>query len=134
MKAHIYTDEEIKKLKSNLFVKNVKYKREISYEPVFKLWAIMMRLYRPELSAKEIFEYANFDTSILNSKLPQKRIREWLDNYKKYGVNYFFPVDKPYENIITEVKSNEEQDEFKGDLLYYVLDRLEEWKEKNEKS
>ena len=31
MRAHFYTDEEIKQLKKNKFVLDVKYKREICY-------------------------------------------------------------------------------------------------------
>ena len=98
MKAHIYTDEEIKKLKNNKYVLDVLYKRQIKYDTVFKLWCIFMRLQYPELSAKEIFKVADFPVDILHYKLPQRRIKEWLDNYIKYGSNYFID-NMPYYNV-----------------------------------
>ena len=58
MKKRIYTDDEIKKLKSCLFVREIKRKCEIDYDPVFKLWTIMMRYEFPELTAREIFARA----------------------------------------------------------------------------
>lgn len=125
MKVHLYTDEEIKILKSNKYVLKVKYKREIEYDPLFKLWAIMMRLDCPELSAKEIFELGGFNTEILNSGLPQRRIRYWYLKYKKYGVNYFIE-NTPYSNInkidITKIK----KDDFKNYFMKYIIKRLEE--------
>ena len=84
MKVRVYTNEEISILRKNIFVKDVKYKREICYDPVFKLWCIMMRLDFPELSAREIFASGCFDIGILHKKLPQRRIKDWLDNYKKF--------------------------------------------------
>lgn len=53
MKRRIYTDEEIKVLKSNIFITDINYKRELVYDPIFKLWTIFMRLECPELTAKE---------------------------------------------------------------------------------
>ena len=85
MKVRVYTNEEISILRKNIFVRDVKYKREISYDPVFKLWCIMMRLDFPELSAREIFARGGFDINILHKKLPQRRIKDWLDNYRKIG-------------------------------------------------
>ena len=66
MKVRLYTDNEIKILEQNIFVRKVKYKREIEYDPLFKLWAIMMRFKFPELSAREIFSRAGFDVNILH--------------------------------------------------------------------
>ncbi len=96
MKIRIFTDEEIKKIEENVFVIKVQYSRAIIYDPAFKLWSIMMRLYHPELSAKEIFKAGGFDTNILNIRTPQERIREWMINYKKYGTSYFLPENKEY--------------------------------------
>lgn len=96
MKIRIFTKKEIKALEENIFVIKVQHSRAIIYDPAFKLWTIMMRLYHPELSAKEIFEAGGFDTDILNNRTPQERIREWTINYKKYGVNYFLPEDEAY--------------------------------------
>ena len=74
MKIRYYTNEETEKLKNNIFVKNIHLKRRIEYEVVFKLWCSMMRLDLPELTGKQIFERAGFDTSILHNDLPHKRI------------------------------------------------------------
>ena len=98
MKKRIYTDNEIKKLKACLFVREIKRKCEIDYDPVFKLWTIMMRYEFPELTAREIFARAGFDIDILNNKLPQRRIKEWKDNYIKFGVSYFLPEDEVYKS------------------------------------
>jgi len=96
MKVRIFTEEEIEKLEDNVFVIKVQHSRAIIYDPAFKLWCVMIRLYHPELSAKEIFNAGGFDIDILSSRTPQERIREWTINYKKYGVNYFLPENEPY--------------------------------------
>ena len=125
MKARIYTEDELSILRKNIFVLDVKYKRYIEYDPVFKLWAIMMRLEFPELSAVEIFELGGFDTSILNRNLPRNRIYEWLDNYKRFGSDFFIS-DLPYYSLN---RSAEEKgrDEFKIKLLSSVLEKLKEF-------
>lgn len=116
MKRRIYTDEEIKILKSNVFITDINYKRELVYDPIFKLWTIFMRLECPELTAKEIFERAGINTTILHPDLPRKRIKFWIYNYKKFGVKYFIPVDEPYTL----------NDKFKKQILDIVLRRLEQ--------
>lgn len=123
MKLRYYTDTEIEKLKSNIFVKDIMYKRSIVYDTVFKLWCIMMRLEFPELTAKQIFERAGFDISILNDNLPHRRIGEWLKNYRKFGVDYFIPEDSPYHSLdkITDVGG---ENIFKLKLLKYILEEL----------
>lgn len=127
MKTRIYTKEELELLKKNIFVLDVKYKREIVYDPVFKLWTIMMRLEHPELTAREIFERGGFNICILHHKLPQRRIKEWLDNYKKFGVAYFLPVNTPYYSIKKLTKDKEVQvDSMKEQLLEFVLGKLNE--------
>jgi len=78
MKLRYYTDTEIEKIKSNMFVIDVLHKRRIEYDYVFKLWCVMMRLKFPELTGKQIFERAGFDTSILHDYLPYRRIGEWV--------------------------------------------------------
>lgn len=60
MKVHLYTDDEIAKLKQSVFVRNVKYKRELEYEPLFKLWTIVLKHDFPELTAREIFARGGF--------------------------------------------------------------------------
>ena len=86
MKVRLYTDEEINKLNNSIFVRSVKYKREIEYDPLFKLWTIVMKHDLPELSAREIFARGGIDINIVHKKLPQRRIKEWMDNYKKFGM------------------------------------------------
>ncbi len=127
MKVRLYTDDEIKKLKQCVFVRNIKYKREIEYDPVFKLWTIMMKHDMPELTAKEIFARGGFDVNILHKKLPQRRIKEWVDNYIKFGIRYFLPENEYYQSI-TKVTDNNDvvYDSFKMQLLDYVLKRLKE--------
>lgn len=127
MKVRVYTNEEISILRKNIFVRDVKYKREISYDPVFKLWCIMMRLDFPELSAREIFARGGFDINILHKKLPQRRIKDWLDNYKKFGVKYFLPETDSY-STIRNVKENLPitYDNMKMQLIDFVLKRLKE--------
>lgn len=127
MKTRIYTKEELEILKQNIFVLDVKYKREIVYDPIFKLWTIMMRLEHPELTAREIFKLGGFDVTILHSKLPQRRIREWLTNYQKFGVAYFLPVNTPYYSIKKLTKDKEIQvDSMKEQLLEFILGKLNE--------
>ena len=127
MKTRIYTKEELEILKQNIFVLDVKYKREIVYDPIFKLWTIMMRLEHPELTAREIFKLGGFDVTILHNKLPQRRIREWLTNYQKFGVTYFLPVNTPYYSIKKLTKDKEAQvDSMKEQLLEFILGKLNE--------
>ena len=116
MKRRIYTDDEIKILKSNIFIQDINYKRELVYDPIFKLWTIFMRLECPELTAKEIFERAGINTTILHPDLPRKRIKFWIYNYKKFGVKYFIPENQPYTV----------NDKFKKQILDIVLRRLEQ--------
>lgn len=126
MKIRLYTDDEIKKLKQCIFIKDVKYKRELEYDPLFKLWTIMMKHDFPELSAREIFSRGGLDTTILNKKLPQRRIKEWEDNYKKFGIRYFLPENERYKSI-TYTKDNKlYYDSFKIQLMDFVLNRLKE--------
>lgn len=127
MKVRIYTNEEISILRKNIFVRDIKYKREISYDPIFKLWCIMMRLDFPELSAREIFARGGFDVNILHKKLPQRRIKDWLDNYRKFGIKYFLPETDSYSSI-RKVQENLPitYDNMKMQLIDFVLKRLKE--------
>ena len=131
MKVRLYTDDEISKLKQNMFVRNIKYKREIEYDPIFKLWSIMMRLKFPELSAREIFERGGFETKILHNKLPQRRIKEWLDNYKRFGLRYFLLENEHYYSISKNIVNSQEPDAFKLKLLKRILENLKELENEN---
>ena len=125
MKISYYTDQELEILRKNIFIKEVHYNRVIEYDPIFKLWCIMMRTDCPELTAKQIFERGGFDTSILHDNLPYRRIGLWMKNYKKFGLNYFLPEFEPYCSKPIEKKEIKE-DKFKLQLLKCVLDRLKE--------
>lgn len=125
MKLRYYTDSELKELRSNIFVKDIYYKRRIEYDVVFKLWCIMMRLDMPELTGKDIFRRAGFNTDIFHDCLPYRRIGEWLKNYKKFGIDYFLPELTPYHSL-DKVTKEEKVDEFKLKLLNVVLKRLKE--------
>ena len=126
MKIRLYTDDEISKLKKSIFINKVKYKRELEYEPLFKLWTIVLKHDCPELTAREIFNRGGIDTNILHNKLPQRRIKEWMDNYKKFGIRYFFPENEYYKSIITKKDNNDYFDNFKNQLMDFVLKRLKE--------
>lgn len=125
MKLRYYTDDEIKNLKSNMFVVDIIYKRQIEYDTVFKLWCVMMRLKFPELTGKQIFERAGFDTSILHEHLPYRRIGEWLKNYNKFGLNYFLPEYEPYHSLEKKIEAPTE-DIVKLKLLKIVLKELKQ--------
>lgn len=125
MKLRYYTEEELNILNSNIFVNEVRYKREIVYDPIFKLWCVMMRLDKPELTGKQIFGRAGFDTSILHDNLPYRRISSWLKNYKRFGVNYFIPEYEPY-HTKKKIKKEITPDKFKLQILKCVLTRLKE--------
>lgn len=131
MKLRYYTDEELKILKSNIFVRSIKHKRQIEYDPIFKLWCVMMKLEMPELTGKEIFKRASFNTDILNDALPHKRIGEWLKNYKRFGINYFLPEDMPYHSKKKE-SSKYTEDVFKLKLLQSILQKLKEYENNEE--
>ena len=128
MKVRLYTDEEIDKLNNSIFVRSVKYKREIEYDPLFKLWTIVMKHDLPELSAREIFASVGIDTNIVHKKLPQRRIKEWMDNYKQFGIRYFLPEDEYYQNITYKNNDKLPCDTMKIQLMDFVLKRLKEIK------
>src|SRR5574344_2660570 len=89
MKTKIYTDKEIEYLSKNKFVTKILYKRSIEYSNIFKLWTVLQKIKYPEKTARDIFEEAGFNTRLMNSKLPQARIRTRYLCYEKYGFEYF---------------------------------------------
>lgn len=95
MKSKIYTNLEIENLEKNPFVLEVRNKRFIHYDPLFKLWTILQRKKYPERTCRELFEYAGFNTKLMNPKLPQTRIKSWENLFYRYGVDYFVS-DKSY--------------------------------------
>lgn len=122
MIKRIYTDKEIEKLKQNPFILDIKYKREICYDPIFKLWAVLMKKKYHDLSAKDIFLIAKFDMNILHYKLPQRRILEWTSNFNKFGKWYFISqscyssLEEQYDNIV-----------FKKWLNNYINKRIKDY-------
>lgn len=125
MKIRYYTEEEIKILSKNIFVNKINYKRVIEYDFVFKLWCVMMKLDMPELTGKQIFSRAGFNTSVLHNDLPHKRINSWIMNYKKYGIQYFVPEIENYCSINKQIKESK-IDDFKQKLLKKIIERLKE--------
>ena len=95
MKSKIYTNLEIENLEKSPFVLEVRNKRFIHYDPLFKLWTILQRKKYPERTCRELFEYAGFNTRLMNPKLPQTRIKSWENLFYRYGVDYFVS-DKSY--------------------------------------
>lgn len=124
MKLRYYTDKELSSLNSNMFVLSIKYKRQIEYDVVFKLWCVMMRLKNPELTGKQIFERAGFDINILHDSLPYRRIGEWVKNYRKFGLSYFLPELLPYHSLETKKDILDKDEAFKLKLLKEVLYEL----------
>lgn len=124
MKLRYYTDKELEILNNNMFVLSVRYKREIEYDVVFKLWCVMMRLKNPELTGKQIFEQGGFDTSILHESLPYRRIADWVKNYRKFGLYYFIPDLLPYHSLENKKESLDKNEAYKLRLLRDVLFEL----------
>lgn len=100
MKRRLYSEEEIELLKKCKFVLDVKYGCQIEYDPIFKVWCIMMKFECPELTAKEIFERAGMNTNLLHKTTPRRRIADWIYSYKRYGLEYFLKENEPY--ILTD--------------------------------
>ena len=85
-----------------------------------------MRLDLPELTGKQIFERAGFDTSILHNDLPHKRINTWLQNYEKYGLDYFMPEIQSYCSLTKDNKEINEENKLKNKIFKFVVKRLKE--------
>ena len=123
MRKRIYTDKEIEKLKQNPFILDIKYKREICYDPIFKLWSVLMKKQHHELSAKDIFLIAKFDMNILHYKLPQRRILDWTSNFNKFGIWYFISQDC-YSSFEKQYDSKEE---FRKWINNYIGKRINDY-------
>lgn len=94
MKYKIYSKEEITEYNKNPFVVRIIRNRFIEYDNVFKLWCVFQRKKYPEKTCRNIFSEAGFNVNLMNSKLPQARIKNWEDNYLKYGYDYFITSKK----------------------------------------
>lgn len=126
MKIRLYTDDEIDQLNKSIFIRSVKYKRKLEYDPIFKLWTIVLKHDCPELTAREIFARGGIDTNIIHNKLPQRRIKEWMDNYKKFGIDYFLPENEYYKSIDHNKDKKVINDDLKEQVTKFVLNRLKE--------
>lgn len=94
MRIRTYTDEEIKKLLRNPNIIRINNKSQIVYSGNFKLWAVLQKLNHKEKTSREIFEEAQFDMSILDSRLPQRRLSLWIKRYQQFGKEYFISSNK----------------------------------------
>lgn len=122
-RVRVYSDLEIKKLLQNPNVVCIKYKKQIEYSNSFKLWAVMQKIENPDKTARQIFEEAGFDMSILSDEIPRRRILDWTKLYKKFGVDYF---NKRDEYTFCSVKKNSEDNDIKiicndSDCLVIVM-------------
>ena len=54
--------------------------------------------------------------------------KEWMDNYKKFGIRYFLPEDEYYQSITYEKNNKIHYDTMKMQLMDFVLKRLKEIK------
>lgn len=92
----IFNENEKKKLLENPNILGIKYEKEIIYSNHFKLWAVEEKLKYPYKTARQIFEEANFDMSILDERTPQRRLNFWIKKYKKFGIEYFQDFSNKY--------------------------------------
>lgn len=115
MISKIYTEEEIKYLKQNPFVREVEYNRFINYDPVFKLWCVLAKMKYPEMTCRGLFYAAGFPIEIMNPALPQRRIKSWMNTYARFGEDYFLR-EKNYEMLdidLSKYKDTDKESYFK---------------------
>ena len=105
----VFTDYEIEQLLKNENILGIRYQCEIIYSGNFKLWAVQEKLKYPNKTARQIFEEANFDMSILDERTPQRRLNFWVKKYKKFGAEYFYNLENKYfyKSLIEVNKDNE---------------------------
>ena len=118
MISKIYTESEIKILKQNPFVRSIEYNRFINYDPIFKLWCVLEKIKYPELTARGLFYAAGFPVELMNPTLPQRRIKSWMNNYERFGENYFLQ-EKNYEMLDIDLSKYKNTDK----ELYFELKR-----------
>lgn len=122
-KIRVYTNNEIKLLLNSGCILGFRNNSQIIYKNGFKLYAVHERLCHPEKTARQIFEEAGINTSILDDRTPQKRINNWVKKYTRYGEDYFknekqFYSSKQKENIISQKNTNESQ--------YYLIEIIDD--------
>jgi len=83
MSKIIYTEEEVRGLRSNLNVGKCSC-RSISYSRDFKLKAV--KQYNEEgLSSSEIFRQAGFDLRLIGTDKPKECLKRWKRKYRLKG-------------------------------------------------
>lgn len=88
-KTRIFNNEEINILLKNSNIDSIINQKQIVYNDSFKLWAVKEKLLHNEKTAKQIFMDGGFDMNILDSRTPQRRLKLWIEKYKKFGETYF---------------------------------------------
>ena len=120
-RIRVYTDNEIKRLIQSGNVLTIKNKSQIVYKKEFKLWAVYEKISHPEKTARQIFEDAGFDMSVLDSSTPQKRIYSWMKKHKMYGKEYFIEKNKyTYSSNYKNIESNN-LNVLRGNSNYFLL-------------
>lgn len=128
MKSKIYSDLEVESLEKSPFVLEVRRKRFIHYDPLFKLWTILQRKKYPEKTCRELFEYAGFNTKLMNPKLPQTRIKSWENLYYRFGMDYFVS-EKTYAILLDYFKGEVFVDNKENQAMIYRLKIYKELKD-----
>ena len=128
MKSKIYSDLEVESLEKSPFVLEVNKRRFIHYDPLFKLWTILQRKKYPEKTCRELFEYAGFNTKLMNPKLPQTRIKSWENLYYRYGMDYFVS-EKTYAILLDYFKGNVLIDNKENQAMIYRFKIYKELKD-----
>ena len=128
MKSKIYSDLEVESLEKSPFVLEVNKKRFIHYDPLFKLWTILQRKKYPEKTCRELFEYAGFNTKLMNPKLPQTRIKSCENLYYRYGMDYFVS-EKTYAILLDCFKGNVFIDNKENQAMIYRFKIYKELKD-----
>ena len=122
-RIRIFTDDEIIKLLKNPNILEIRNKSQLVYSNNFKIYAIREKLKHPEKTAREIFVNAGFDMNIINERTPQRRIKEWMNRYKKFGIEYFLEKNKYRYQTIKRFSPCEH----KEDELYILLKKITYW-------
>jgi len=121
-----YTNEQIKELKSNQYVKNCT-NRHIVFTKEFKFKAI--ELSKKYISTKEIFKQFWFPEYIINSNIPKNSISRWKRNIK---IKWIIEEDKWRKKKsldISKMSKDEELEYLRHKVVY--LEELKKLMDKN---
>lgn len=101
----VFTDYQVSELLKNPNVLKVINSSQVIYKDDFKLWSVFKKKMHPELTAKEIFEMAGFDTKLLHPETPRKRIAYWSEQIDRFGVEVF--LNKKQYNSANTINDND---------------------------